>query len=101
MSVCKLAWSAANRAHPTIVASANPFVGLEIEYDPKKNRAATQHELQMFVAAADADGSSSLGTAAMIAYYWLPREEDIFQRFAWTDRLPSRRIPEPCFGLTS
>jgi len=29
--------------------------------------------------------TSSLGTAAMIAYYWLPREEDIFQRFAWTD----------------
>jgi hypothetical protein len=41
--------------------------------------------LNAFTAAADADGSSSLGTAAMIAYWWLPREEDIFQRFAWTD----------------
>ncbi|MBR1149054.1 hypothetical protein [Bradyrhizobium sp. JYMT SZCCT0428] len=89
MSICKLAWSAANRAHPTTVPSANPFIGLEIEYDPKKNRAATQQELQTFVAAADADGSHSLGTAAMIAYYWLPREEDIFQRFAWTDYRPA------------
>ena len=45
ISVCKLAWSAAHRAHPTIVPSANPFVGLEIEYDPKKNRAATPQQL--------------------------------------------------------
>ena len=89
VSVCKLAWSAAHRANPTIVSSANPFVGLEIEYDPKKNRAATLEELNAFVAAADADGSSSLGTAAMIAYWWLPREEDIFQRFAWTDYRPA------------
>jgi hypothetical protein len=89
ISVCKLAWSAANRAHPAIVTSANPFVGLEIEYDPKKNRPATLAELNSFVAAADADGSSSLGTAAMIAYWWLPREEDIFLRFAWTDYRPA------------
>ena len=89
ISVCKLAWSAAHRAHPTIVSSANPFVGLEIEYDPKKNLPATLEELNTFVAAADADGSSSLGTAAMIAYYWLPREEDIFQRFGWADYRPA------------
>jgi hypothetical protein len=66
ISVCKLAWSAAHRAHPTIVASANPFVGLEIEYAPKKNRAATQQELQSFVAAADADGSSSSSVKKLI-----------------------------------
>jgi hypothetical protein len=89
ISVCKLAWSAANRAHPTVVANANPFVGLEIEYEPKKNRAATRQQLEAFVAAADVDGSGSLGTAAMIAYYWLPREEDIFLRFAWSDYRPA------------
>ena len=67
----------------------NPFAKLEIEYEPKKNRASTLEELNAFVAAADADGSRSLGTAAMIAYWWLPREEDIFLRFAWTDYRPA------------
>ena len=28
-------------------------------------------------------GESSLGTAAMIAYYWLQREEDIIVRLSW------------------
>src|SRR5262249_49548277 len=27
----------------------------------------------------------SLGTAAMIAFYWLVREEDIFTRMTWSD----------------
>ena len=91
MTVCKVAWRIALKAHPTIIPTVNPFSGLEIEYEPKKNRAATMEELNAFVAAADADGSSSLGTAAMIAYYWLPREEDIFQRFAWTDYGPAEK----------
>jgi hypothetical protein len=42
-----------------------------------------------FVHAADADGTPSLGTAAMIAFYWLPREEDIFGRIAWSDYRPA------------
>jgi hypothetical protein len=85
VTVSKLAWAVASRAHPTVMPAGNPFKGLEIEYDPKKNRSATLAELGIFVAAADADGSPSLGTAAMIAFYWLPREEDIFERFAWSD----------------
>jgi hypothetical protein len=88
MTVCKLAWDTAFRAHPSVVPSANPFKGIEIEYEPKKNRSATPQELGIFVAAADADGSQSLGTAAMLAFYWLPREEDIFQRIAWSDYRP-------------
>ena len=38
-----------------------------------------------FVRAADQDGTPSLGTASMIAFYWLVREEDIFSRMAWSD----------------
>jgi hypothetical protein len=89
MQVCKVAWSIALRAHPTIMPPVNPFAKLEIEYEPKKNRASTLEELNAFVAAADADGSPSLGTAAMIAFWWLPREEDIFMRFAWSDYRPA------------
>ncbi|MCC8963839.1 site-specific integrase [Bradyrhizobium sp. Pear76] len=91
MTVCKRAWDVAHRAHPTVVPTANPFKGLEIEYEPKQNRAATLPELIQFVTAADADGTPSLGTAAMIAFYWLVREEDIFGRFAWSDYRPADR----------
>ena len=38
--------------------------------------------------AADEAGESSLGTAAMIAYYWLQREEDIIGRLSWSDYRP-------------
>jgi hypothetical protein len=91
MVVCKLAWKVAHRAHPTVVPAANPFKDLEIEYQPKQNRAATLDELMQFVRAADADGKPSLGTAAMIAFYWLVREEDIFSRVAWSDFRPAEK----------
>lgn len=89
MTVCKLAWNVAQRNHPSIVPAANPFKGLEVEYEPKQNRAAKLAELMQFVQAADADGTPSLGTAAMIAFYWLVREEDIFGRMAWSDYRPA------------
>jgi hypothetical protein len=34
-------------------------------------------------------GEASLGTAAMIAYYWLQREEDIIARLSWTQYRPA------------
>jgi hypothetical protein len=88
ITVSKLAWNVALRAQPTMVSALNPFKGVEIEYEAKANRSATRSELATFVAAADADGSPSLGTAAMIGFYWLQREEDIFKRFAWSDYMP-------------
>ena len=39
--------------------------------------------------AADEAGESSLGTAAMIAYYWLQREEDIIVRLSWSHYRPA------------
>src|SRR5262249_15709821 len=65
------------------------FKGIEVEYEPKQNRAATLTELRLFVQAADKDGTPSLGTAAMIAFYWLVREEDIFGRMTWSDYRPT------------
>ena len=89
MTVCKIAWNVAHRNHPTIVPATNPFKGIDVEYHPKQNRAATLTELMQFVQAADEDGSRSLGTAAMITFYWLVREEDIFGRMAWSDYRPA------------
>jgi hypothetical protein len=89
MTVCKIAWNVAHRNHAPLVPAANPFKGLTIEYEPKQNRAATLGELIQFVRTADADGTPSFGTAAMIGFYWLIREEDIFERFAWSDYRPA------------
>ena len=69
MTVCKLAWDIAHRVHPHMVPAANPFKGVDVEYEPKQNRAATLQDLMQFVRAADEDGTPSLGTAAMIAFY--------------------------------
>jgi hypothetical protein len=88
MTVCKIAWNVAHRNHATLVPASNPFKGLEIEYQPKQNKAATLAQLVQFVQTADEDGSASLGTAAMVAFYWLVREEDIFCRMAWSDYRP-------------
>jgi hypothetical protein len=48
----------------------------------------TRQELEAFVDAADRAGRASLGTAAMIGFYWLQREEDIFTRLMWSDYQP-------------
>jgi hypothetical protein len=73
MTVCKLAWDVAHRVHPALVPATNPFKGVEVEYEPKQNRAATIEQLMHFVRGSDEDGTPSLGTAAMIAFYWLVR----------------------------
>ena len=59
-----------------------------LSYEPKPTRPVTHDELVRFVKAADEAGESSLGTAAMIAYYWLQREEDIIARLSWSHYRP-------------
>jgi integrase len=62
---------------------------MELSYRPKVTRAATYEELIAFVRKADALGYRSIGTAALIAFFWLQREEDIFLRLAWTNYRPN------------
>ena len=89
MTVCKRAWNVAKRDKPMLVPSLNPFHKMELEYRPKPTRAVTHAELLRFVKEADAGGESSIGTAAMIAYYWLQREQDILTRRLRRGDLPS------------
>ena len=88
VTVCKRAWNIARRDKPNIVHWINPFDKMELTYEPKPTRPVTHDELLRFVKAADEAGEGSLGTAAMIAYYWLQREEDIIGRLGWTDYRP-------------
>jgi integrase len=88
VTVCKRAWNVARRDKPKIVPWENPFQKMEISYDPKTTRPVTHDELTLFVKAADEKREHSIGTAAMIAYYWLQREEDIIGRLSWSHYRP-------------
>ena len=89
MDVCRRAWRVAFRDRPSIVPTENPFSQMGIAYSPNITRAATYFELITFVQKADELGHHSLGTAALIAFFWLQREEDIFLRLAWTNYRPA------------
>jgi integrase len=88
MRVCRRAWESAHRDKPTAIPAFNPFANMEITYEAKPTRPVTHDELLRFVKAADEAGENSLGTAAMIAYYWLQREEDIINRLSWNHYRP-------------
>jgi integrase len=89
VTICKRAWNVARRDKPKIVPWINPFDKMELSYEPKPTRPVTHDELLRFVKAADNEGEHSLGTAAMIAYYWLQREEDIILRLSWNHYRPA------------
>jgi hypothetical protein len=89
MDVCRRAWGVSYRSHPEVVPSQNPFAKMGLSYKPRTTRAATLDELTAFVATADQLGHRSIGTAALIGFYWLQREEDIFLRLAWSHFRPA------------
>ena len=85
MVCCRTAWNWARRDKPEIIPTSNPFAGVDMgEYKAKPTRPVTHCELLRFVKAADEDGDTSIGTAAMIAFYWLQRETDIIGRLSWS-----------------
>ncbi|MFY9293983.1 MAG: hypothetical protein WAP03_25290 [Methylorubrum rhodinum] len=53
-----------------------------LSYTSKRTRPVNHDELTRFVRAADEGGEGSLGTAAMIAFFWLQRHEDILGRLS-------------------
>ena len=80
---CRTAWNWARRDKPEIIPASNPFAGVDLQYRAKPTRPVTHPELLRFVQAADDAGDYSIGTAAMIAFYWLQRETDIIERLSW------------------
>jgi hypothetical protein len=81
---CRTAWNWARRAKPEMIPALNPFVGVDLQYQASQTRPVTHGELLRFVKAADAAGDHSIGTAAMIGFYWLQRETDIIGRLSWS-----------------
>ncbi len=78
MKSCRRAWNVVYRAEPKIVPKDNPFsrMGLDESSVPSVN--ATFEQLQAFVHCCDGNQRGSIGTAAMVAWEWLQREEHIF-----------------------
>ena len=91
MKSCRRAWNVAFRAHPEAVPALNPFSKMGLVDVSKPTPTATFEELQAFVAACDGAGRPSLGTAALIAWEWLQREEDIFGTFSAEHYRPKGR----------
>jgi hypothetical protein len=88
MRVCQRAWNVVLRDKPKEIPTLNPFAKMGITYKAKPTHPITHAQLLCFVKAADEANESSLGTAAMIAYYWLQREEDIIGRLSWNHYRP-------------
>ena len=88
MKVCQRAWNVARRSEPKMIPADNPFAKMGMTYKAKPTQPVSHEQLLRFVEAADAAGEFSIGTAAMIAFYWLQREKDILERLAWSQYRP-------------
>ena len=88
MAACRRAWNVVHRAEPKIVPLENPFEGMELTKSGGNTVAATLQDLDAYVSAADALNLPSLGTAALIAYFWIQREADIIQNLKWGNYQP-------------
>src|SRR3712207_3339483 len=89
MRVAQRAWNVARRDKPDHVPAENPFAKMGLSYKAKPTRPVTYEELMRFVRAADAEGEASIGTAAMIAFFWLQRQKDILTRLSWAHYRPA------------
>ncbi len=89
MQVCRRAWTVARRAEPRRVPLDNPFSKMGLFHKAKPTRLFRHDDLVKFVSAADAASHHSVGTAAMIAFFWLQRQKDILNRLTWSHYRPA------------
>jgi hypothetical protein len=81
MKSCRRAWNVVYRLHPKIIPAANPFSKMGLQASTGSVTEATYQQLTAVVAKADDLDLSSLGTAYMVTWEWLQREEHIFTAF--------------------
>ena len=96
MTACRRAWFVGQRAHETEVPASNPFsrMGLKIRTLGKPVRetpTATWDELVAFRIAANRLGYRSVGTAALLTWEWLQRQEHVFGAFEISHYRPNER----------
>lgn len=82
MRTCRRAWKVVRRKHVNLVPGENPFSKMGLKSAPaKETPTATLEELSTFIRVCDENSRASLGTAALLAWEWVQREEDIFGTF--------------------
>lgn len=91
MKSCRRAWNVAWRLHPKDVPATNPFARMGLVNSDGMVAEATYGELLEAVAAADRLGMSSLGTALMVTFEWLQRQDHIFTAFELSHYRPKER----------
>ena len=91
MKTCRRAWNVAARRNPSKLPTTNPFARMGLKSSDRETPTATFAELQAFRAKAVELGHPSLATAALIAWEWLQREEDIFASFDVRHYRPKER----------
>ena len=91
MKTCRRAWNVAARRNPSKLPTTNPFARMGLKSSDRETPTATFAELQAFRAKAIELGHPSLATAALIAWEWLQREEDIFASFDVRHYRPKER----------
>jgi hypothetical protein len=96
MTACRRAWFVGQRAQETKVPMINPFsrMGLKTRapgQPPRETPTATWDELVAFRMAARKLGYCSVGTAALLTWEWLQREEHVFGAFEISHYRPKER----------
>jgi hypothetical protein len=96
MTACRRAWFVGQRAQETKVPLVNPFsrMGLKTRAPGQPVRetpTATWDELIAFRMAATKLGYYSVGTAALLTWEWLQREEHVFGAFEISHYRPNER----------
>jgi hypothetical protein len=91
MKTCRRAWNVAARRNPGKLPLVNPFSKMGLRSSDRETPTATYTELQTFRGKAMEMGFPSLATAALLAWEWLQREEDIFGTFDVTHYRPKER----------
>ena len=96
MTACRRAWFVGQRAQETKVPAVNPFsrMGLKTRTRGRPVRetpTATWDELVAFREAANKLGYRSIGTAALLTWEWLQRQEHVFGAFEISHYRPKER----------
>jgi hypothetical protein len=91
MKTCRRAWNVCGRRNPGKVPLVNPFARMGLKSSDRETPTATFADLRAFHARAIEMGHPSLATAALLAWEWLQREEDIFGTFDVTHYRPKER----------
>lgn len=96
MTACRRAWFVGQRAQETEVPAINPFsrMGLKSRMPGQAVRetpTATWDELVAFRVAANKLGYRSVGTAALLTWEWLQRQEHVFGAFEISHYRPKER----------